>query len=132
MAKRRQKKIEDLIVRELSYIIHRRIKDPRLEGVTVTGVKVSIDYRYADIYVYRLGGDPSSLDEAMKGIESASGFIRHELAGLLTIRQTPELRFHLDESIPYGERIDVLLAQIEQERQTDRDDTNETSGAADR
>ncbi|MBN1936155.1 MAG: 30S ribosome-binding factor RbfA [Anaerolineae bacterium] len=118
-------------MRELSYIVHRRIKDPRLEGVTITGVKVSIDYRYADIYVYRLGGDPSSLNEAMEGIESASGFIRHELAGLLTIRQAPELRFHLDQSITYGERIDSLLDQIAQERQTDGDDTNETSGAAD-
>ncbi len=117
-------------MRELSYIVHRRIKDPRLEGVTITGVQVSTDYHYADIYVYRLGGDPSSLDEAMRGLESASGFIRRELAALLTIRQTPELRFHLDESIPQGERIDALLKEIEQERQI-QDDTNQSSGTAD-
>lgn len=115
MAIRRQKRVADLIMRELSYIIQRRTKDPRLQGVTITGTRVTADYKYADIYIYRLGGDTESLQEAMRGLESANGFMRHELAGLLTIRQTPELRFHLDESISYGEHIDALLAQIHQE-----------------
>ncbi len=131
MSKRRQKKIEDLIERELSYIVHRRIKDPRLEGVTVTGVQVSADYRYADIYIYRLGGEPSSLQEAMEGIASAAGFIRHELAGLLSIRQVPELRFQIDESIVYGERIEALLKRIAQERQMDGDNSDKTGGETD-
>ncbi len=112
-------------MRELSYIIQRRIKDPRLEGVTVTGARVTADYKYADIYIYRLGGAPESLQEAMEGIESAKGFMRHELASLLTIRQTPELRFHLDDSIDYGEHIESLLAQIHQERL----DNEQNSGA---
>jgi len=125
---KRQKRIADLIMRELSYIVQRRIKDPRLQGLTITGAKITADYKYADIYIYRLGGDPASLQEAMAGVESAKGFIRHELAGLLTIRQTPELRFHLDDSISYGEHIEALLEQIHHERQADeRDDhTNRT------
>lgn len=132
MSKRRQKKLEDLIERELSYIIHRRIKDPRLEGVTITGVHLSTDYRYADIYVYRLGGESILLQEAMAGIESALGFIRHELAGLLAIRQVPELRFKLDDSIAYGERIEALLKQIAQERQGDGDEPDRADSETDR
>jgi ribosome-binding factor A len=114
---RRQKRIADVIQRELSDIVHRRVKDPRLEGVTITGTRVSPDYQYADVYFYRLGGDPSQLQEAKQGLESANGFIRRELGGRLTIRHTPALRFHLDESIDYGDHIEDLFSQIRQERE---------------
>ena len=117
MSNRRQKRIADLIQRELSDIIQRRVKDPRLEGVTITGARVSPDYQYADVHVYRLGGDPEVLREALEGLESASGFIRRELGGRLSIRHTPDLRFHLDESIDYGARIEALLAQIREQEQ---------------
>jgi ribosome-binding factor A len=120
---RRQKRIADLIQRELSDIVCRRVKDPRLVGVTITGTRVSPDYQYADVYIYRLGGDPDSLREAMQGIESAVGFIRRELGGRLTIRHTPELRFHLDESIDYGDHIESLLAQIREERRVQDEHT---------
>ena len=118
MALRRQKRIADLIQRELSDIVQRRVKDPRLEGVTITGARVSPDYQYADIHFYRLGGDPVELQQAKEGLESASGFIRRELGGRLTIRHTPELRFHLDESIDYGAHMETLFAQLREERQS--------------
>jgi ribosome-binding factor A len=70
------------------------------------------------VYFYRLGGDPALLQEAKQGLESASGFIRRELGGRLTIRHTPELRFHLDESIDYGAHMETLFDQIRQERQS--------------
>jgi ribosome-binding factor A len=127
---RRQKRIADLIQRELSDIVARRVKDPRLTGVTITGTRVSSDYQYADVYVYRLGGDPALLKEAMQGLESAGGFIRRELGSRLMIRYTPVLRFHLDESIDYGAHIDTLLAQIDQERQASGEGES-TGGAAD-
>jgi ribosome-binding factor A len=127
---RRQKRIADLIQRELADIVRRRVKDPRLDDMTITGVRVSADYQYADIYVYRLGGDPAALQEGMEGLESAQGFIRRELGSRIRIRYTPELRFHLDESIDYGDHIETLLAQIEQERQ-ERDDNSTTGGATD-
>jgi ribosome-binding factor A len=127
---RRQKRIADLIVRELSDIVRRRVKDPRLEGVTITGARVSPDYQYADVYVYRLGGDPDALEEAMEGITSALGFIRRELGGRLSTRYTPELRFHLDESIDYGDRIESLLSQIRHERD-EADETRREGGTTD-
>jgi ribosome-binding factor A len=101
----------------------RRIKDPRLQGLTITGTRVSPDFMYADVHYYRLGGDPADLEEARQGLESASGFIRRELGSRLRIRHTPELRFHLDESIDYGDHIEALLAQIREERQSQDDGT---------
>lgn len=123
MSKRRQHRVADLIQRELSDIVQRRVKDPRLEGLTITGARVSPDYSYADVHFYRLGGDPKALEEALEGLESARGFIRRELAGRLRIRHTPELRFHLDESIDYGDHIESLLAQIHEEEQERLDGT---------
>jgi len=122
VSKRRQERIADLIQRELSDIVQRRIKDPRLEGLTITGTRVSPDYMYADIHFYRLGGDQEGLEEAREGLESALGFIRRELGARIKTRFTPELRFHLDESIDYGDHIDSLLAQIRKERQKDADE----------
>lgn len=117
MSKRRQERIADLILRELSDILGRRVKDPRLEGLTLTEVRVSPDYQYADIQFYRLGGGEEALSEALAGLQSALGYIRRELGSRLQLRYTPELRFHLDESIEYGAHIASLLDQIEQERQ---------------
>lgn len=130
MSLRRQKKIADQIQRELSDIVRRRVKDPRVENVTITGVDVSPDYQHASVYVYWLGGDPNSLDEGMQGIESAKGFIRRELGSRLTIRYTPELRFRLDRSIDYADHIESLLAQIKEERQ-ERDADSTEDGTTD-
>lgn len=129
MSLRRQKQIADQIQRELSDIVRRRVKDPRLESITITGVDVSSDYQYATIYVYRLGGDTEALEQGMQGLESAKGFIRRELGSRLTTRYTPELRFHLDRSIDYADRIESLLAQIEEERQERDADSTEDSTA---
>jgi ribosome-binding factor A len=130
VALRRQKRIADLIQRELSDIVQRRVKDPRLEGVTITGTRVSADYQYADVHFYRLGGDPVELQQAKEGLESASGFIRRELGGRITIRHTPELRFHLDESIDYGAHIETLFAEIRKERRS-RDEGGQADDRAD-
>ena len=129
MSSRRQKRIADLIQRELSDIVRRRVKDPRLEGLTITGTSVSPDFTYADVRVYRLGGDPEALKEALQGLESARGFIRRELGSRISIRHTPELRFHLDESIDYVDHIESLLARIDKERQAQTDGT--TDGTTD-
>jgi len=123
VSKRRQHRVADQVQRELSDIVQRRVKDPRLAGVTITGARVSPDFSYADVHFYRLGGDQDALQEAKEGLESAGGFIRRELASRLKIRHTPELRFHLDESIDYGDHIEALISQIHEEDQRRQDGT---------
>ena len=119
----RKERVGGLIQRTLSEILIKGIKDPRLEGVTITGARVSPDFSYADVHFYRLGGDQDELQEALEGLESAGGFIRRELASRLQIRHTPELRFHLDESIDYGDHIEALISQIHKEDQRRQDGT---------
>jgi len=111
MATRRQRKVADLIQEELSDIIARRVRDPRVEGVTITGVRVSPDLRYAEVYFSQFGDDEAR-QSALAGLTAAAGFMRHELAPRLDLRYTPELRFHVDRSWEEGARIDALLEEI--------------------
>jgi ribosome-binding factor A len=116
--KRRQERVAEEIHRELSVLMQRESRDPRLSGVTVTNVRVGTDLRRAVAYVTILG-EP---EEQAKGIESlnhAVGFFRRELAARLQLRRVPELVFEFDESVARTQRILDLLAQIEHENETE-------------
>ncbi|MGQ9682819.1 MAG: 30S ribosome-binding factor RbfA [Anaerolineae bacterium] len=115
MSTRRQRQVADLLQEEISELISRKLRDPRVEGVTVTEVRVSPDLRYADIYVTRLG-DEAAIRDSLQGLEAASGYLKRELSGRLALRFMPELRFHHDVSWQRGERIDQLLDQIASEQ----------------
>jgi len=115
MASRRQRKVADLIQEEISDLIARKVRDPRVQGVTVTEVKVSPDLRYADIYISKLGGE-EDLQQALAGLTAAAGFLKRELAPRLGLRFMPDLRFHIDRSWERGARIDALLEQIAAEK----------------
>lgn len=117
MTRRRIKRFNELLRQELSTLLLRRVRDPRLSSVTVTEVDVTADMRIARIYVSLLDDDEETQQEVLHSLQGAAGFLRRELARLLKVRHTPELIFHLDESARYGARIDHLLAQIHQEEQ---------------
>jgi len=85
------------------------LKDPRLSGfASVTEVRMGPNLKQARVYVSVLGTEAEQA-EAIKGLHSAAGFIRHELSERLQIRRAPELFFVLDRSEEYGHRIDDLL-----------------------
>ena len=115
MTTRRQRQVSDLLQEEISELVNRKLRDPRVEGVTVTEVRVSPDLRYADIYVTRLG-DETAMQEALQGLDAASGYLKRELSRRLALRFMPELRFHLDVSWQRGERIERLLEEISAEQ----------------
>lgn len=89
------------------------LNDPRLEPVTITGCRLTPDLQLASIY-YRVyvGANP---EDAKKGLEKASGFLRRKLGQELDIRRVPDLRFFYDESIERGARIEKLLDKLENE-----------------
>ena len=115
MPSRRQQQVGDLIQREISVLVQRELKDPRLGFVTVTSVEVSPDLRYARVF-YSVMGTPEEQKGTQAALDHATGFLRHELAGRIEMRYVPELSFRNDPSIAQGDRIARLLATIEQEQ----------------
>ncbi|MFZ5919076.1 MAG: 30S ribosome-binding factor RbfA [Chloroflexota bacterium] len=115
MARRRVKRFNELLRQELSTLLRRRVRDPRLSSVIVTEVDLTADLRIARVYVSLLDEDPETRQAILQGLEGAAGFLRRELAQLLQVRHTPELVFRLDESAQYGAHIDRLLDQIQQQ-----------------
>jgi ribosome-binding factor A len=111
MPTRRQRRVSELIHRELSWLLMRDVRDPRLADVTVTEVRVTADLLLARIYFSVLGDDEAE-KEALAGLESAGGFLRTQLAGRIQLRFMPELVFEVDRSAAYGRHIDELLDQI--------------------
>lgn len=107
----RVKRINELIKEEISFIIHNRLKDPRIGFLTVIDVEVSNDLSLARIF-FTIYGDEKTKTEAMQGLNSASGFIRRELAARIRLRTIPELRFIIDETYEKSSRIDSLLKEV--------------------
>ena len=111
MASNRIGRINDEIRAELSEIL-RSVKDPRVSQamVTITHVDTTSDLRYARIYVTAL--DRTGEKDLMRGLKSASGFLRRELGSRLNLRYTPELQFMSDDSIAHGAHILDLLSHV--------------------
>jgi ribosome-binding factor A len=114
--KRRATRVSGLIQRELSDIIQRSLKDPRVSFCTVTQVAVSSDLRYADVKVSVIG-DQQQKRDAMAGLKSAAGFLRREVGQRIGLRYAPELRFQLDHSVDDLMKIDQLLKQVHEEEE---------------
>lgn len=113
---RRTERINDLIQEELSELLLRQVKDPRLSCfLTVTRVDTSPDLRYAKVFVSILGSDEEKKG-AMEGLASASGFLYREMRGRLSLRRMPQLDFHLDNSMEWGAEILHLMKQVSEER----------------
>lgn len=124
MANYRIRRINDEMTRELCRII-RNVKDPRVSSylVTVTGCDVTQDLKYAKVFFSFLDdatGEDAELirKDIKKGLESAKGFIRRELAMTLNLRVTPDLAFIPDTSVEYGAKISGILKQINDENKT--------------
>ncbi len=114
MATRRQRRVSETIHRELSVLLMRGVRDPRLADITVTEVRVTPDLLMARVY-YSVLGDAEQRKAAATALESAKGYLRTQLAAQVRLRLAPELEFHLDESAEYGRHIDELLAQVAQD-----------------
>ncbi len=108
MSKKYEKRISELVRNRLATLIEQRLSDPRVAGVTVTDVEVTSDTRYARVF-YSLIGDTAAREQAARGLESAAGWLRHELGQHLRTRHTPELAFVYDPSLERGARVANLL-----------------------
>ncbi len=106
----RIERVNSLIRQEISRLLQRQVKDPRLGNfIAVTGVSTSADLKYAEVFVSRIGSEEEK-QETLSALASASGFFRRELARRLKLRYIPVLSFQWDDSI---ERGDYLLQLID-------------------
>ena len=103
----RPQKLGDLIQRELSELLQRELRDPRVGMITITAVDVSPDFSHAKVLYTTL--DPAHVADAAKGLQRAAGFLRSQLARRLKMYTTPELRFVYDESVERGDRLSQLI-----------------------
>lgn len=111
---RRTERINDLLREEISALVQREMKDPRLAGlVSITEVDVSPDLRQAKVYVSVLGSDEER-SSTFRALGAASHFLERELRRRLTIRRMPELHFQQDDSIERGTRILELLDKAQE------------------
>ncbi len=111
MASNRIGRINEEIQRELSGLL-RTVKDPRVADamLTITHVDTTSDLRYSRIYISAL--DRTDEKDLMRGLKSASGYLRHELGQKLQLRYTPELQFFADDSIAHGAHILDMLHHV--------------------
>ena len=117
----RAERVGGLIKTALSDILQRSFKDPRLDSVLLTGVKMTADLKLARIY-FVTSDNP---DDAAAGFKKAHGFIKHALAQELELRYMPELQYFYDDSIDYGMHIDAVLKQLKRENGADPQSTEE-------
>lgn len=109
------------VQRELSNIIRGGIKDPRVAPMTsVVAVEVAPDLKTCKAYISVLG-DEKAQEDTIKGLQSAEGYIRRELARKLNMRNTPEIKFVMDQSIAYGvamsKMIDYVTRDLKEEEE---------------
>ncbi len=105
-------KVREEIKKEVSYILQRDVKDPRLGFVSVTDVEVSRDYSFCKIYVSVLGDDTQK-QQSMIGLSKATGFVRSELGKRVRMRHIPEISFVYDPSLEHGAKISAILRDID-------------------
>jgi ribosome-binding factor A len=121
MPTRRQRQVAELVHREIALLLQREVRDPRLQGVTITEVRVTPDLLQARIFFTLIDDDvpdpgtPRTVAEVQSALEHASGFLRSQLGARVRLRLVPELVFMPDTSAAYGQHIDVLLDQIAKE-----------------
>lgn len=111
MSEQRAQRVGEAIKAEISDLISKELKDPRIGFASVMRAEVSRDLRHARVF-FSVLGDEAQQKETLKGLNSAMGFLRSELSQRIRLRFMPELEFRLDNSIEHGVRIAKLLNEV--------------------
>ena len=106
----RAARIADQIQRDLSELIRKELKDPRVGLVTITGVEVTRDLSHAKVYITTLAGAESG-ERSIRALQHAAGFLRTQLSQTLKVRSIPQLHFAYDASVERGARLSQLIDQ---------------------
>ncbi|MBP7055892.1 MAG: 30S ribosome-binding factor RbfA [Candidatus Omnitrophica bacterium] len=122
----RPERAQEAIRQEISIIINNELKDPRLGFITVTGVELTKDMRYAKVYFSVLGEDKAKF-LALKGLKSAKGYIKGRLGDKIKLRFMPEIEFKIDETLERTEEVFRILDKLNKEKGKKTDEASDGS-----
>jgi len=123
----RPQRLNGQIVELLAELIGRRVKDPRVRGVTVTGAEVAPDLRHARVYVSLLAGE-DEWEEVHAGLVAATPYLRARLGKMMRVKRIPELDFRYDTSLAEGTHMDALLDELDIPDDSTTDDSEDDDG----
>jgi len=106
----RNKRVAELLLKEISDLVYNRLKDPRINDITLTFVRVSRDLSVASVFFVSRS---DNADVILEGLEHSAGFLRHELRTKLKMKILPQLRFFYDKSFDYGEKMDSIIDKLD-------------------
>ncbi|MBI4237956.1 MAG: 30S ribosome-binding factor RbfA [Deltaproteobacteria bacterium] len=118
----RASRVAEQIRQIVAQLCHERFSDPRLVGLQITRVKVARDLRLARIH-YFLRGPEAAIHECQRALEHAAGLMKHAINEQIALKFTPELKFHFDDAIEHGERINDLLRELQIDSPAEQDES---------
>jgi ribosome-binding factor A len=127
LAGKRATRVGDVLLKELADLLMRRVKDPRVSGVTLTGIRVSNDLKHAKVY-FSLIGDDQAIMEVQQGLDSAKGFIKREIGLRLELKYVPDIVFKHDPSLATGERMEKLFQSMKSGRSVEGNTQEDPNG----
>ena len=114
LAGKRAVRVGDQLLREIADLLVRKVKDPRIRGATITGVRLSDDLRHARVY-YSVMGNREDFERTQAGLDSAKGFIKKEIGHRMDLKYMPEITFKRDPSLAEGDHMEKLFEKLKLE-----------------
>ena len=108
---KRSVRVGDVILKEVAFLLLEKVRDPRVQGVTLTGVRLSDDLKLARIY-YSVMGDQTRVENAQSGLNSATGFVKREIGRRAGLRYIPEIKFVYDPSLKTGDHMERVFEKM--------------------
>ena len=121
LAGKRAVRVGDQILKEIAILLLNRVKDPRVQDVTMTGIDLSNDLKLARVY-FSVMGDKSDIERALAGLNSAKGFIKREIGLRMQLRYVPEIKFLHDASLESGSHLDRIFKEIQKDEGVRREE----------
>lgn len=121
LAGKRAVRVGDQILKEIAILLLNRVKDPRVQGVTMTGINLSNDLKLARVY-FSVMGNKSEIERALAGLNSAKGFIKREIGLRMQLRYVPEIKFLHDASLESGSHLDRIFKEIQKDEGVRREE----------
>jgi ribosome-binding factor A len=121
---KRSVRVGDKILREVAVLLLERVKDPRVRGVTVTGIRLSDDLKVGRIY-YSVMGPKDQITRAQAGLDSATGFIKRQIGSRMGLRYVPEIIFDYDPTMEQGSQMERLFEEIRASESEQSNERNE-------